>query len=98
MVPGEMDVDRALTCLDRRLQDAVAGYWMTRQAQMHIQQRRGGRDQGLRAAVTGGAQRDGFLELVADRLQAIGVPASCIHFHQHLELPGFFRPTKIWWW
>jgi hypothetical protein len=91
-----MDVDRALVSLDTRLRAAVAHYWKTRQKQLRNQRVRGGRDQGLRAAVTGGAQMDGFLELVADLLQEVGVPASCIHYHRNLELPGYFRPTKEW--
>jgi hypothetical protein len=82
--------------LDTRLREAVAFYWRRRQTQTSNQRARGTSDQGSRAAVTGGAQMDRFLEVIAAYLQAVGVPASCIHFHRNLELPGFFRPTKEW--
>ncbi len=91
-----MNPDTILASLPERLRDAVAFYWQTRNAQARNQRDRGGSDQGSRAAVTGGAQMDRFLEVIADYLQQAGIPASCIHFHRHLELPGFFRATKEW--
>lgn len=91
-----MDVDAVLGSLDARLREAVAFYWKTRQRQMRNQRARGALDQGSRAAVTGGAQMDRFLEIVADYLQLAGIPMSCIHFRRRVELPGYFRPTKEW--
>lgn len=91
-----MKTEAVLANLNRRLGDAVAFYWHTRRTQAANQQARGANDQGQRAAVTGGAQMDRFLEVIADGLQQVGVPESCIHFHTKLELPGFFRPTKEW--
>jgi hypothetical protein len=40
---------------------AVAHYWQTRTAQRKKQEAGGKADQGLRSAVTGGAQMDGFI-------------------------------------
>jgi hypothetical protein len=91
-----MNPDVILASLNSRLQEAVAFYWQTRNAQSRSQQARGATDQGSRSAVTGGAQMDRFLEIIADCLQQAGVPASCIHFHRNLELPGYFRATKEW--
>jgi hypothetical protein len=53
-------------------------------------------DQGLRAAVTGGAQMDGFTDLLADLIVEAGIDRANIFFKKALELPGYFRPTKKW--
>jgi len=80
--------------LDRRVTEAVAHFWKTRTAQAKKQEKTGKSDQGARAAVTGGAQMDGFIELVTNPIVDAGMPKSAIFYNQHLELPGFFRPTK----
>lgn len=49
--------------LESYISKAVAHYWITRQAQKVKQNKRGVSDAGLRSAVTGGAQMDGFIEL-----------------------------------
>lgn len=82
--------------LHRRTQEAVAHYWSTREAQQTKQVDGGKADQGLRSAVTGGAQMDGFVDLFADLVVDSGLPAECLHRKKRLELPGFFRPTKEW--
>ncbi len=46
--------------------------------------------------MTGGAQMDGFFDLITVCLTAIGIPESEVYCHSKLELPGFFRPTKKW--
>ena len=74
----------------------MAHYWATREAQRSRQRRGGRRDQGLRGAVTGGAQMDGFVELFTDAVAAAGMPRECVFRKRKLELPGFFRPTKEW--
>lgn len=53
-------------------------------------------DAGLRSAVTGGAQLDGFISLFARIVEQAGIAAECIFYKKSLELPGFFRPTKEW--
>lgn len=75
---------------------AVAHYWRTRKAQKDRQQNRGVSDAGLRSAVTGGAQMDGFVGLFKDLIIEAGIDKDFIHEKKSLELPGFFRPTKEW--
>jgi hypothetical protein len=75
---------------------AVAHYWQSRAAQRQRQERSGKADQGLRSAVTGGAQMDGFIDLLSDLIVRAGIPQGCVFRKQAVELPGFFRPTKEW--
>ncbi len=75
---------------------AVAHYWATRTAQRDRQKRTGKADQGLRSAVTGGAQMDGFIDLFTELIAAAGIPAQYVFRSNNVELPGFFRPTKEW--
>lgn len=75
---------------------AVTHYWLTRKAQRERQRRRGVNDAGLRSAVTGGAQMDGFIELFTHLLIEAGIENEHIFRKKLLELPGFFRPTKEW--
>ena len=53
-------------------------------------------DQGLRSAVTGGAQMDGFITLMTEIIVEAGIDERFIFHNKNLELPGFFRPTKEW--
>lgn len=82
--------------LRQKLADAVAVFWKTRQAQATRQQTSGRSDHGARGAVTGGAQMDGFVSLIAELVAGAGIGAASIYRKQKLELPGFFRPTKEW--
>lgn len=83
--------------LNKRLAKAVSHFWSTRSRQGETQGRStGSRDYGSRPEVTGGAQMDGFVELVAGLIDESGIPEAAIHRDQRLELPGFFRPTKGW--
>jgi hypothetical protein len=75
---------------------AVAHYWQTRLAQHHKQQRGGKTDQGLRSAVTGGAQMDEFISLFTSLIAEAGIPERFVFRKKAVELPGFFRPTKEW--
>lgn len=52
--------------LDFRLSEAVRQFWATREQQARKQGALGQKDQGARSAVTGGAQMDGFIRLLAD--------------------------------
>ena len=47
--------------LDKQVAVAVAHYWVTRKTQGERQKSKGASDSGLRSAVTGGAQMDGFV-------------------------------------
>ncbi|RLB59085.1 MAG: restriction endonuclease, partial [Deltaproteobacteria bacterium] len=53
-------------------------------------------DAGLRGAVTGGAQMDGFIDLFTKIIVDAGMDEGYIFRKRQLELPGFFRPTKEW--
>ena len=79
-----------------RTAKAVAHYWGTRAAQRKKQEAGGKADQGLRSAVTGGAQMDGFIDLFTELVTQAGIPKECIFRKRAVELPGFFRPTKEW--
>ena len=88
---------------DERLRDltdraglAVAHYWKTRAGQRDKQKQTGRADQGLRSAVTGGAQMDGFIDLFTELITDSGIPDLYVFRKKAVELPGFFRPTKEW--
>ena len=75
---------------------AVAHYWQTRRAQIKKQQEVGKADQGLRSAVTGGAQMDGFIDLFTEIIINAGISEQYVFRKKSVELPGYFRPTKEW--
>lgn len=79
-----------------RLSAAVAHFWRTRRGQASKQKASGRSDQGGRGAVTGGAQMDGFVQLLTDLITDAGIDRSSIHYRKRVDLPGFFRATKEW--
>lgn len=79
-----------------QLREAVRLFWSKRGDQDAAQGSQGGRDRGGRAAVTGGRQMDGFVDLVASLLEGAGAPAGSIFRRSRLELPGWFRAEKKW--
>jgi hypothetical protein len=91
-----MSVDDILRNLDERTGRAVAHYWKTRTGQRTKQEQTGKADQGLRSAVTGGAQLDGFIDLFTQLIMDSGIAERYIFRKKGIELPGFFRPTKKW--
>ncbi len=91
-----MKLDDITRDLPARTGKAVAHYWTTRAGQRERQRQTGKGDQGLRSAVTGGAQMDGFILLLKDLITTAGVPEECVFSKKAVELPGFFRPTKEW--
>lgn len=82
--------------LPKYTRDAVRFYWQTRSQQLEKQRKAGGSDQGSRSAVTGGAQMDGFIELLTKLVIEAGIDRSHIYYKDSLELPGYFRPSKRW--
>ncbi len=79
-----------------KVADAVAHFWRTRLKQGESQgSTTGVKDTSGRSAVTGGAQLDGFIRLLASILEDAGLPEHTIHTQQTV-LPGYFRPTKEW--
>jgi len=79
--------------LQAKLAGAVQHFWATRHKQAKKSRRR---NYGTRTAVTGGAQMDGFVELVRDLLFESGLADATVYHKSKIELPGFFRPTKEW--
>jgi hypothetical protein len=83
--------------LELKLKEAVARFWTSRETQAQKQgSKSGSRDTGSRAAVTGGSQMDGFVELVRDLLEESGVDKPVIYCERSVEIPGWFRPEKKW--
>ncbi len=39
---------------------------------------------------------DGFVDLFRRLVMESGITEECIFYKRHIELPGFFRPTKEW--
>jgi hypothetical protein len=91
-----MDQTELLKNLHARTREAVGHYWQTRTAQRKKQEETGKADQGLRSAVTGGAQMDGFIDLFTELITEAGIPLVYVFRKKAVELPGFFRPTKEW--
>ena len=87
---------RIMDTLEQQIAEAVAHYWLTRKAQTERQKKRGISDAGLRSAVTGGAQMDGFINLFTNLIVDAGIDNRFLFRKKSLELPGFFRPTKEW--
>lgn len=85
-----------LSGLPRYIREAVRFYWQTRTSQLEKQAGSGIKDQGLRSAVTGGAQMDAFIELLTKLVIDAGIDRSHVFYNESLELPGYFRPTKKW--
>ena len=89
-----------IACMNPRIASAVQTFWMTRRKQSD---RQGGpdatrldRDQGARTAVTGGKHLDGFVTLVREMIERMGVAPEHIYVRGKIELSGFFRPEKQW--
>lgn len=82
---------------ERRLQAAIKHFWATRETQAQKQgSHSGAKDAGARAAVTGGAQMNGFITLVRELLSENGLPHTNVFCEKCVELPGWFRPEKKW--
>ncbi len=83
--------------LERGLRAAIRRFWATRALQAHKQGSvTGAKDTGARAAVTGGAQMNGFIALVRDLLCEGGLPRAEVYCEKALELPGWYRSEKKW--
>jgi hypothetical protein len=91
-----MPTQTILSELPKYTREAVRFYWQKRAQQLEKQRKAGGSDQGLRSAVTGGAQMDGFIELLTRLVVEAGIDAKDIYYQNSLELPGYFRPNKKW--
>src|ERR1017187_10241539 len=83
--------------IDERLRAAIKHFWGTREVQAQKQgASSGSKDAGPRSAVTGGAQMNGFINIVRDLLCESGLPKTHIYCEKYIELPGWYRPEKKW--
>ncbi len=83
--------------LEKRLRSAIKHFWSTREVQAQKQgASSGSKDAGARSAVTGGAQMNGFINVVRDLLCESGLPKAHIYCEKYIELPGWYRPEKKW--
>ncbi|MEE8200485.1 MAG: PaeR7I family type II restriction endonuclease [Candidatus Acidoferrales bacterium] len=82
--------------LRAQVAEAVRYFWKTRKRQAKKQKSSRQTDQGARSAVTGGAQMDGFIQRLTDLIRQAGADDSSVFHSTHLQLPGYFRPTKEW--
>lgn len=83
--------------MEKRLRAAVKKFWTTRERQAQRQgSKSGSKDAGTRSAVTGGAQMNGFIDLVRELLCENGLPRAQVYCDKFVELPGWYRPEKKW--
>lgn len=83
--------------IDSKVRSAVKQFWLTRASQARRQGgSTGAKDAGDRVAVTGGAQMDGFVNLITEALSDAGVNESSVFHNKKLELPGWYRAEKRW--
>lgn len=83
--------------IEKRLEEAVRHFWSTRETQAQKQGVvSGSKDAGARSAVTGGAQMNGFINLVRDVLCESGLPKAHVYCEKYIEIPGWYRPEKKW--
>lgn len=83
--------------MDKRLRAAVKRFWTTRESQAQRQGSvSGSKNSGTRSAVTGGAQMNGFVDLVRELLCESGLPKAHVYCEKCVELPGWYRPEKKW--
>ena len=87
-------MQKILDDIDKHVARAVAHYWLTRKAQKDKQNNRGVSDAGLRSAVTGGAQMDGFITLFRDLIVDTGIDNHYIHEKKHLSCQDFLDRPK----
>jgi hypothetical protein len=77
-----MKQNQTLNEIGPRTGQAVTIYWATRTAQQQKQKKSGPADQGLRSAVTGGAQMDGSIQMFTDLITDSGLPSKFIHLDE----------------
>lgn len=85
-----------MSALHEQISAAIRYFWLKRGEQARKQASGEKRDAGDRAAVTGGKQMDGFVDLICASLQVAGVPDACLYRNRAVQLPGWFRAEKQW--
>jgi hypothetical protein len=81
--------------IEKRVAAAIAHYWKTLESQAS-RQTASSADRDHRSAVTGGKQMYGFCKFVCELLEENGLPKKHIHADAKLDLPGYFRASKVW--
>lgn len=85
------------TDIDSKVRRAIQHFWFTRASQARRQGLSTGiRDSGARGAVTGGAQMDGFVDVITEALLDAGVRDTHVFRSTKLVLPGWYRAEKKW--
>ena len=82
--------------LQQRLQDATQSFWEARNRQRQKQIEAGTVDAGSRGAVTGGAQMRALEVLITDIIVEAGLTRANVKTKSGLEVPGYYRPEKMW--
>ena len=83
--------------IDHEIRRAIRRFWITRRSQAKKQGSSTGiRDAGARTAVTGGAQMDGFIDLITETLYSAGISEAHVFHNKKMELPGWYRAEKQW--
>ncbi|MDE2854223.1 MAG: restriction endonuclease [Chloroflexota bacterium] len=83
--------------IDSKVRKAIQKFWLTRASQAQRQgSSTGVRDAGARVAVTGGAQMDGFSDIIKQSLHSAGVSEAFIFQNKKLVIPGWYRAEKKW--
>lgn len=82
--------------LAKELRAAIKAYWRNRGGQSARQTRKGVKDAGTRAEVTGGKHLNQVLLLICKVAVAAGFNEEEIFLNIGVELPGYFRPQKRW--
>lgn len=93
-VPSPLPWDDAE--LHRRVEDAIASYWVVRRTAAERQAAGGVTDTGTRGEVTGGRHLDRFCELFSEVARAAGFDGAAVRTRTGVELPGYYRATKQW--
>ena len=86
-----------MSAYDQAIREAVRFFWSKRGEQARLQgSATGKKDAGDRAAVVGGKQMDGFVDLICNTLRKAGVADACVFRNRCVQLPGWFRAEKQW--
>lgn len=87
-----------MTVSRKDFEDAVAAYWGAKQAQNELSIIRDKVGAGTAGSVRGGKHFDAIAALLAKFFLDAGYPPDAIRIAsgQRLELPGYYRPQKMW--
>lgn len=86
-----------LADFESKTKKAIKQFWSSRHNALQQQLNTGTADRGMRGAVTGGKNMDGFSTLMEQIVKLNGLEqATIIKNGRLMTLPGFFRPTKMW--